>query len=445
MHSVTKPRPRVLRLLLWVVLAIAGALPALRGAFAAGDHVDFLTVEGPITPVVAGYIERGIENAADEGAELVVIRLDTPGGSVEITQKLCQKMVAARVPVCVWVTPSQGAATSAGTFVVLAGHMAAMTPGTSIGAASPVGQQGEDLPETMRSKVDNVMVALIKGLAERRGEDALIWAEDAVRQASTLTEREALEIGVIDFIAQDEGDLLAQIEGRTVDVDGVPMMLHPMGAELREVPMSGTEGFLHSLTNPSVAYILLMIGLNGIIFELSNPGFGVAGIVGAICLLLGLFAMGTLEANFVGLVLIGLSFVMFVVDVKAGTGGVLTVGGIACLIFGSIVLFDSPDLEIPWMLIVTNGIVTGAFVVFAVNLAVRAQQRQPTTGREGLIGAVGVTRTALEPKGQISLFGEIWNARAEGGAIAPGETVEVVKVNGLTVDVRRTAPGKQAG
>ncbi len=273
-------------------------------------------------------------------------------------------------------------------------------------------------------------------LARKRGPDVELWAEDAVRSAATLTETEALDLGVIDAIAGDEGDLLAQLDGRQVDVDGTLTTLRLLDAEIREIPMSRAEDILHTLTNPSVAYILLMIGLNGLIFELANPGFGGAGIVGGICLLLGLFALGTLQANFVGIVLILLAFVLFVVDVKAGTGGLLTAGGLVSLILGSVVLFDAPELQVPWTVIVTNGIVTGAFVVFAVNLAIRAQRRQPTTGREGLVGEVGVVRTALAPVGQISLFGEIWTARAAEGEIAPGASVEVVEVDGLTVSVR---------
>ncbi len=402
-------------------------------------HVDVLRVDGPITPVVAAYIERAIQEGADDGAEAIIIRLDTPGGSVEVSQGLVQSMLASQVPVVVWVAPSGGGAISAGTFVTLAAHFAAMAPGTSIGAASPVGGEGEDIESTMRSKIENTLVTMVRGLTARRGEVAQDWAERAVRSAATLTEQEALEMGVIDCVATDLDDLLAQLDGREVTINGQFDRLDTLGATVGEIELSPMESFRDALSNPAVAYILLIVGMNGLIFEMSSPGLGAPGIIGGICLLLGLYAMGTMDANWVGFIMMILGFGLMIVEVKTPSFGLWGVSGLTSLILGSALLFrgvDTHGVGVPWGLIITNAAVTGAFLLFVVRMALKAQFRRVTTGREGMLGTHGVARSALAPEGTVALLGEIWNALAEGEPIAAGAAVEVVSVDGLTVHVR---------
>ncbi|MGQ9583914.1 MAG: NfeD family protein [Anaerolineae bacterium] len=415
-------------------------LTLMTPALAEGQagEIEVLTVEGPITPIVVGYIERSIDTAEADGTRLLVILLDTPGGSVEVARRLTRRMVDAQVPVVVYVAPAGAHAASAGTFVALAAHVAAMAPGTSIGAASPVAGGGEELGETAREKAISILEADIEGLARRRGERAVEWARKAVREARAATEQEALELGVIDLIAPDLNDLLAKLDGRQVELAGKgAVTLQTRGVPLRRVEMNQIERFLHLITDPNIAFILMTLGLNGILFELSSPGGYVAGVVGGICLLLGLYAMGVLEANWIGLLLIVVSFVLFLLDVKAPTHGILTLGGVASFIFGSLILFQSPYYQISRSLIAGVALATAGFFTFAIAKAVRAQARQPTTGLEGMVGRVAEARTELNPQGAVFLMGEWWDAVAEDGPVARGEKVIVVGHEGFRLRVRR--------
>ncbi len=374
-------------------------------AHAQGQTVNVLTVEGAVTPVVARYIERGIRDAGSNGAQLLVIQLDTPGGSVNVMQGLVQSMIGADVPIAVYVAPEGAQAASAGTFVVLAGHIAAMAPNTTIGAASPVGGQGEDLQETAREKATNALAAQIKSLADRRGERAVAWAEEAVRSAEAATAQEALDIGVVDVIAPDVATLLTEIDGQEVDLKGRTVTLQTAGASVVDLPMTLIEEFLHTITDPNIAYILLILGLNGLLFELANPGGFLAGIVGAISLVMGFYALGVLDVNYTGLGLIALAFILFVADIKAPTHGALTLGGIVSFVLGSLILFDTPFYTVSRGLIVSVALVTAGFFAFAVGAAVRAQRSKPTTGMEALIGAEAKARSDLDPKGTVFLHG----------------------------------------
>jgi len=401
------------------------------------QYVDVLEIEGPVTPIMLSYIERGIETAETDGAEALIIKLDTPGGQIDLMGDIVQAILRSSVPVVVYVYPPGAYAASAGTLITLAGHVAAMAPGTTIGAASPVGSQGEDLEETMEKKVKEDLKAQARALAARRGETAVAWAESAIEEAQAATADEALETGVVDFVADDLDDLLTQMDGFEVEVRHQKVILNAAGATIREQPMTFFEQLLHIVTNPTIAFILLTVGINAILYELSSPGGYAAGIVGVICLLLAVYALGVMPVNYVGLILIGLAFVLFVVDLKAPTHGVLTVGGIASLVAGALLLFNSPLYRVSLAAVAAVALFTGLFFAFAIAKVVQAQKKPAVTGREGLIGALAQARSALEPDGTVMVKGELWDASALDAPIAEGEWVEIVAVEGFRLTVKK--------
>jgi membrane-bound serine protease (ClpP class) len=390
-----------------------------------------------VTPILSGYIERGLQAAEAAGAEALILQLDTPGGSSDITQEISQRMLQARVPIVVYVAPAQAHAGSAGTFITLAAHVAVMAPGSSIGAASPVSGEGQDLPETMMKKATNIMVADIKNLAERRGEEAVAWAARAVEEAAAATAPEALELGVIDFIARDLDDLLGQLDGFEVQLGGEARVLRTAGAPVENLDLNAFERFMNTILNPNIAFILMTLGLNALLFELSSPGGYVAGVVGSICLLLALYALGVLPVNYSGLFFIGLAFVLFILDIKAPTHGALTIGGIAAFIFGALMLFNSPFLTVSLPLVIGVGLATGGFFFFAMAKAVAAMRAPAVTGSEGLEGEVAEARTPLDPAGTVFLQGERWDALAVDGPVAAGERVVVLGREGFRLRVRK--------
>jgi membrane-bound serine protease (ClpP class) len=428
-----------------MLLAVGGAraqeTPPVDEARSAdlARHVDVLTIEGPVTPIMISYIERGIRTAETDGSEALIIQLDTPGGQIDLMSDVVQALLRANVPVVVYVYPPGAYAASAGTLITLGAHVAAMAPGTTIGAASPVGAEGEDLGETMETKVKEDLKAQARALAQRRGEEAVAWAESAVEEAKAATAEEALELGVIDFVAGDLDDLLAQMDGFQVEVNSREVTLETADAAVQEQPMNFVEQFLHIITNPTIAFILLTLGINALLFELSSPGGYVAGIVGAICLLLAFYALGVLPVNYAGLILIGLAFVLFVVDIKAPTHGALTVGGIVSLVAGALILFNSPLYRVSISAVVTVAAMTGLFFAFAIAKAVQAQRKQAVTGREGLVGELAQARTPLDREGTVFVKGELWDAVAIDGAISQGESVEIVAVEGFRLQVRKAA------
>lgn len=420
--------------LAWLALWLLAPLGAQgQGA----RHVDVLQIDGAVTPIMLSYIERGIRTAGDDGAEALILRLNTPGGGIDLMSKIVQALLASEVPVVVYVYPSGAYAASAGTLITLAGHVAAMAPGTTIGAASPVGSEGQDLGETMEAKVKEDMSAQARALTKRRGEKAMEWAESAIREAKAATAEEALEMGVIDLIATDLDELLAKLDGLPVTVDGREGMLETEGAATQDVPMNLAERLLHTVTNPTVAYILLTLGLNAILYELSSPGGYAAGIVGIVCLVLAFYALGVLPVNYAGLLFIGLAFILFIVDVKAPTHGALTVGGIASLAAGGLILFNSPLYRVSVAVIAGVATATGLFFAFVVAKAVRAQRNPVTTGREALTGQAAEAQTPIDPEGTVFLKGELWDAVADDGPIEKGARVQVVAVEGFRLRVRR--------
>jgi membrane-bound serine protease (ClpP class) len=427
---------RRVRWIVYLVLVFASLLSPVASA-QAGRQVLVMEVTGPVTPVMLSYIERGIREAEGRGSEALVIQLNTPGGDVDLTKKIIQAIVASEVPVVVYVTPRGAYAASAGTFITLAGHVAAMSPNTSIGAASPVSSQGQDIPETLKSKIVNILQADIEGLATRRGEKAVEWARQAVSEAKAATAEEALNLGVIDFIATDVPDLLRQMDGFQVTIHGQEVTLNTKDAAIVELPMTAIERFLHTITNPNIAFILMTLGINGILFELASPGGYAAGVVGVICLLLAFYALGVLDVNYTGLLFIALAFILFVVDIKAPTHGVLTLGGIASFVLGSLILFNSPVYRVSRNLVFSVALATGAFFAFIVTKAVAIQRRIATTGAEAMVGALAIARTDLSPTGTVFLKGEWWKAEAEDPPVKAGEQVRVKSVEGFRLRVKR--------
>ena len=425
--------------LLWLVLILASTagVAAQEIQEDASGHIDVLEIEGPVTPIMISYIERGIGQAEADGSEALIIKLNTPGGQIDLMSEIVQALLDADVPTVVFVYPRGAYAASAGTLITLGAHVAAMAPGTTIGAASPVGQQGEDLNETLETKVKEDLKAQARALAARRGEEAVAWAESAIEEAKAATAEEALEMGVIDFVADDLDDLLAQMDGFKVEINRREVTLRTAEAEVREQPMTFVEQFLHIITNPTIAFILLTIGINAILFELSSPGGYAAGIVGAICLLLAFYSLGVLPVNYTGLILIGLAFVLFIVDLKAPTHGVLTVGGIVSLVAGALLLFNSPLYRVSISAVVSVAVVTGLFFGFAIAKVVAAQKKPAVTGREGLVGLQAEARTVLDPEGKVLIKGELWDATAVNGRVDIGENVEILAADGFRLQVRK--------
>jgi membrane-bound serine protease (ClpP class) len=420
--------------LLLILVALSLASPAQAQD---ASHVDVLTVEGAITPIVASYIDRGIQTAQRDGSLCLIIELDTPGGSVDVTGQIVQAMRAASVPIVIYVQPEGARAASAGTFLTFAADVAVMAPSTRVGAAHPVDMSGQEMSEAATAKSVNDAVALIKGLAASRGPDAIAWAERAVRESSSITEEEALELGVVDFVARDLTEVVAGLDGREVTVGDASVTLSTQGASVIRLPMNSIEAFLHTITNPNIAFLLMTLGLNAIIFELSQPGGYFAGVVGAICLVLALFSLGVLSVNWTGLIFVVLAFILLIADVKAPTHGILTALGVVSFILGSMILFSSPFAPVSRALVVTVGLTTGVFFAFVVAKVFGIHQRRPTTGLEGMIGQLAVARSDLAPTGTVFLKGELWQAVTSEGTIKRGEQVEVVAVEGFKLRVTR--------
>jgi membrane-bound serine protease (ClpP class) len=429
----------VRRIRVSLVGLLAGACLLLGGASAGaqgGRVAVVLNAKGAITPVLQGYVSRGLARAADSGAELLIVQLDTPGGSVEIMKQLTDEMVRSPIPVIVYVAPEGARAASAGTFVTLAAHVAAMAPGTTIGAASVVGSQGEDLAATEKAKVTNDLLARVRNFTQRRPQAAQDWAQSAVTEAVAATADEALQLGVVDLIATDVNDLLRQLDGFQVIVQGRAVTLHTQGIVSEPMSMTFSENLLHTITDPNIAFILMTIGLNALLFEVTSPGAVVPGVVGGICLLMALYAMGVLSVNYTGILFVVLGFILFVADVKAPTHGVLTVGGVASFVFGSMILFNTPAYSVSRPLIFAVAGTTALFFAFAISQVVRIQRKRPTTGREGQVGMEGVAKTDLAPDGFVLVSGELWKAIVEGEPIRAGSPVRVERIEGLTLRVR---------
>ncbi|GAB4323567.1 MAG: nodulation protein NfeD [Candidatus Zixiibacteriota bacterium] len=394
-----------------------------------------ITIDGAIGPVTDMVIENAIEKAEDEGAAVLIIQLDTPGGLVSTTKEINQSILNSNVPVVVYVAPSGASATSAGVFILASGHFAVMAPGTNAGAAHPVVMQGE-MDSTMSKKAENDAAAHIRSLAERRGRNA-DWYERAVRESESLTATQALDSNVIDFIAESVTDLLDSLDGRTAELPRGVDTLHTAGARVNEIELTWREKLLNVITDPNIAYILMSIGWLGILMELYNPGAIFPGVIGTICLILGFYALQTLPIDYAGLALIGLAIIMFILELKIVSHGVLGLGGTISLLIGSLMLIDSPDPAMDISLSVILAVVgtTVAFFLFAFFLIMKARTSRPTTGEEGMIGLIGTAKQTFDKEGMIYVAGEYWTAETS-APVTEGAKVEVTGKKGTRLIVK---------
>jgi membrane-bound serine protease (ClpP class) len=398
-----------------------------------------IDVDGIINPASAGFIEDGIEEAEEAEAACLVIQMDTPGGLMESMRSIVKRMMSSQVPIIVYVAPSAARAGSAGVFITLAAHIAAMAPGTNIGAATPVQMGEKKMSEEMQAKILNDTVAFVKTISNQRGRNAE-WAEKAVREGVSATEEEALKLGVIDLVSPTLEELLTAIDGRSVTLAaGNEVILDTKEAEIRPLTMSFRERLLDIISNPNIAYILLMLGIYGLFFELYNPGVILPGVIGGICLILAFFAFQMLSVNYAGVALIVLGIIMFILELKIASYGALSIGGVIALLIGSIMLIESPAdyLRISfWNFILPVVVVSAGFFLLALTLVVRTHRRRPTTGKEGLIGAVGIARDNLRPEGLVEIHGELWSARAD-QEIRAGERIKVTGLDALKITVSK--------
>jgi membrane-bound serine protease (ClpP class) len=433
--------PRISRILL-ILIGLLLAVSIVARAQTGSPRIDVLTVKGTINPVLTDYIERGIEQAEETGASAVIIQMDTPGGLDTAMRDIIQSIINARVPVVVYVSPAGARAASAGAYITLSAHVAAMAPNTAIGAATPValGGDGEaQMSEEMKNKVINDAIAYIRDLASRHGRNAE-WAERAVRDGSSATSQEALTLNVVDMVASDLDTLLAQLNGRTVTlIDSREITLNTEGAIINYVDMSLREDFLYTIADPNIAYLLLSLAMLGIMVEIFNPGLIFPGVVGAISLLLAFFSLGVLPFNWAGVLLIALAFGLFIGEVLTTTFGLFTAGGVISLVIGSLILFKgaSPVFKVdPWLIASVTIVISGVFA-FVINRAIRAHRKQAATGREELIGKRAVVKETLDPEGTVFYKGERWSAISEKGRIEAGEEVIITAVDGLILNVVR--------
>ncbi|MBI2494132.1 MAG: nodulation protein NfeD [Candidatus Rokubacteria bacterium] len=416
-------------------------LPTLAGA--APAPVAKLEIDGVISPITLRLVESAIERARADGAQALVIQLDTPGGLERSMRAIVQRMLNADVPVIVYVVPTGARAASAGVYITMAAHVAAMAPATNIGAASPVAMGG-GADKTMMKKIENDAAAFIRTVAIERGRNAE-WAEKAVRQAVSVTEREAVKLRVVDFVADSIPDLLEKAHGRTVKTSRGTVTLATKGAVVKPIEIGFRDRFLHVITDPNVAYVLMMLGMLGLFFELSTPGAILPGVIGGISLILAFFAFQSLPINYAGLLLILFGIVLFIAEIKVVSHGILAIGGTVAMMLGSIMLFDAPEVgvRVSWWVVVPTVGSTAALFLWVVAAGVRALARRASGGGPGMIGETGVARGALAPEGQVAIHGEIWRAIAEGPPLAEGARVRVVDVQGLTLKV--VAAGDEGG
>jgi membrane-bound serine protease (ClpP class) len=418
-------------------VALASLALVAAGPARAAQPVAVIDIDGVITPVTARLLTAAVARAQSERAQALVVQLNTPGGLERSMRTMVQTILNAEIPVIVYVAPTGARAGSAGVFITMAAHVAAMAPVTNIGAAHPVAVGGE-LGKEMSKKVANDAAAFARSLATERGRN-VEWAEKAVRSSVSVTEREAMKLKVVDLIADNLQDLLAKVDGRTVKTVRGTVTLETRNAEVKRIEVGFRDRFLAVITDPNIAYILMMVGMLGIFFELQNPGVVLPGVIGGISLILAFFAFQSLPINWAGVLLILFGVAQLIAEIKIVSHGVLTIGGVVAMVLGSFMLYEAPEVgfRVSWTVIIPTVGAMAGLIAWAVSAGVRAMMKPSVTGPEGMIGRLAVARSALGPDGQVQVDGEIWRAVAEGGAIPAGEKVRVTAVDGLTLTVSR--------
>jgi membrane-bound serine protease (ClpP class) len=390
-----------------------------------------ITIDAPIHPVTSEYIRDTIDKAEKEDVQLIIMVLNTPGGLDSSMREIIERILKSEIPIAAYVSPSGSRAASAGFFIGIACDIFAMAPGTNTGAAHPVGVSitGQEMDETMAEKVTHDAASYIKTLAEKRGRN-MGMAEAAVRESLSYTEQEALKGGVIDLVAKNEQEIIDHFDQQVIKrFDGEEVLLEIKGKQIQDIPMTARQRFLLTISNPNLAYILLMLGLLGLYFEFSNPGAILPGVLGGICLLLAIFSFQILPINYVGLILILLSIGLFILEIKVQSYGILSVGGIIAMVIGSIMLIDAPipELKPSLKFIIPVAVGLCLIFIFLITLAVRAHVKKARTGKEGLVGEIGIVQSDLTPEGKVFIHGEIWNAEAQEN-IQKGTKIEVIEV-----------------
>jgi len=399
-------------------------------------------LDGVISPASCSYLLRTIEFAEDNDALCFILKLDTPGGLDISMREITKKILNAEIPIVVYVAPKGARAASAGVFILYASHIAAMAPGTNVGAAHPVSMGGEKVDSVMAEKVTNDAVAYLTAIAKERNRNDK-WAEKAIRESASIDAETALKLNVCEIIAEDEDDLIAQLNGWVVEVKEERRVLYTEASPVRKITMNLKERLLLLITNPNIAYILLLLGIYGLFFELRNPGMIFPGVVGGICIILGFYALHLLPVNYAGVALILLSAILFILEIYITSGGLLTVGAVISLVLGSLILFESdvPFFRLSWEVIMIAVVIIAAFFIFLLSLGIRAQFKKRQTGREGIIGEVGVAKTDIKPSGgTVFVHGEYWNAVSD-TSIKKGCKVKVIDVEEMVLKVEKTEAG----
>ena len=424
-------------LLIFILLValFCPVLPVLgtSGIALAGNEVMIIELDGPINPGTAIYVVRGLEKAKDQGVALAIIRLDTPGGLASSMRSIIKAILNSPVPVVVYVGPRGAGAASAGVMITVAGHIAAMANGTNIGAAHPVSMGGKDIGGTMSEKVVNDMAAYARGIAEDKGRNGE-WVEKAIRESVSITADEAHEKNVVDLVVKDMDDLLKGLDGREVNMPSGKITLKTANLKKVHFKPGFRDKILKTISDPNIAYILMMIGLAGLYFEFSHPGAIFPGVIGAISLILAFFSFQTLPVNYAGLILIILAIIFFIAEVKVASYGILSIGGLISLTLGSIMLFE--DVGVSLKLMLPTILLVGGFFVVVAGLAFKAIHSRPKGGTDGLLGEIGIVKELIEPEGLIFVHGEYWRAISE-ERLEPGEKVEVTNVEGLMLNVKK--------
>src|SRR5262245_8432475 len=423
------------------VLLLALVFSLTPRPVAAVEPVSIIEMDGTISPITVRLLDNALERARADGSQALIVELNTPGGLERSMRSMVQSILNSNLPVIVYVAPTGARAASAGVFITMAAHVAAMAPATNIGAAHPVAVGG-GMDKEMVKKVENDAAAFARSIATERGRN-VEWAEKAVRSSVSATEREAVKLRIVDLVADNLPDLLAKVDGRVVKTPKGPVTLRTREAPVKQIEVRFRDRFLALITDPNVAYILMMVGMLGIFFELSNPGVILPGIIGGISLILAFFAFQSLPINWAGLLLILFGLVLLIAEIKVVSHGVLTIGGVVAMVLGSLMLYDAPEtgLRISWYVIIPAVGGTAGLLVFALSFGVRALYDRPTTGASAMVGATAVVKTALGPAGQVLVDGELWGAVSEDGPAAVGDTVRVTAVEGLTLKVTRAAAG----